>query len=361
MPRIRTLAVILILFVGGVFGVTAELSTEHSVDIAGSMSIPAQTVETEWGEATITEDGKEESSEDVGVSTDAPENESYAIRIIDSEERNLETQFVDDGGDIETSFFLNRYNPGTYVVALTQDSGDTAVEVETFIVKGYAVDQSVSDVTEGETITVDIQLTAVTDDPANPQVVNVTLFGNDITRSAEATKTDENSYQANLSTDELSTGSYNVYAGVETTGDIYGYDELIGLSDSASVTVEDSGTETPMPGDPTETDDVGNDSSEGGSETASPIAEQGSTITAQTSVSLVTTQSNATESTQTEIRNGTSEPTVVETASQTQPQQTQSDTESESVTTSPEAPVFPNVGIMILCGALIGILYRLRR
>jgi hypothetical protein len=367
MLYIRTLAVILILFAGGIVGVTAELSTEHSVDIADSMNIPAQTVETEWGEATITEVGKEESGESLDVSTNAPENESYAIRIVDSEERNLETEFVDSGGDTETSFLLNRYDPGTYVVALTQDGGDTAVEVEPFIVKGYAVDQSVNDVTKGNSITADIQLTAVSDDPADPQVVNMTLFGNGVTRSAEATKTDENSYQANFSTDELSTGSYDVYTGVETTGDIYGYNELIGLSDSVSVTVEDSETETPTstpaPEDPTETDNVGDDSIEG-SETASPAVEQESTINTQTSPSPVTTQLNATESTQTKTQRQTqtSEPTAVETAPQTepQPQSTPSNTESASVTTSSEMPIFPSAGIIILSGALIGILHRFR-
>jgi hypothetical protein len=364
MLRIRTLAVILILFVGGIVGVTAELSTEHSVDIADSMNIPAQTVETEWGEATITEVGKEESGESLGVSTNAPENESYAIRIVDSEERNLETEFVDSGGDTETSFLLNRYDPGTYVVALTQDGGDTAVEVEPFIVKGYTVDQSVSDVTKGNSITIDIQLTAVSDDPADPQVVNVTLFGNGVTRSAEATKTDENSYQANFTTDGLSPGSYDVYTGIETTGDIYGYNELIGLSDSVSVTVEDSETETPTPEDPTETDDVGGGSGVENSETAPQADGKESTGTAQASPSPVTTQSNATESTQTKTQRQTqaSEPTAIETAPQTepQPQSTPSDTESASVTTSPQAPVFPSAGIIILCGTFIGILHRFR-
>lgn len=366
MPRIRTLAIILILFVGGVVGVTAELSTKHSVDIAGSMSIPTQTVETEWGEATITEVGKKESGETLELSTDAPENESYAIRIVDSEERNLETDFIDDGGDVQRDFVLNRYDPGTYVVALTQDDGETAVEVEPFIVKGYTVDQSVRDVTEGGAITVDIQLTAVTDDPANPQAVNVTLFGNDVTRSAEATKTDENSYQANFSTNGLSTGSYDVYTGVETTGDIYGYNELIGLSDSTSVTIEDSETETetetptPAPESPTETDNAGAEDSE----TASQTSEKESTGTAQTSPPPVTTQSNASESTQVETQRQTqtSEPTAVETAPQTepQPQSTPSNTESASVTTSSEMPILPSAGIIILYGTLIGILHRLR-
>ena len=366
--RIRTLAVILMLFVGGIVGVTAELSTEHSVDITGSMNIPAQTVETEWGEATITEVGKKESGETLELSTDAPENESYAIRILDSEERNLETDFIDDGGDVQRDFILNRYDPGTYVVALTQDDGDTAVEVEPFIIKGYTVDQSVRDVTKGEAITVDIQLTDVTDDPANPQAVNVTLFGNGVTRSTEATRTDENSYQANFSTDGLSTESYDVYTGVETDGDVYGYNELIGLSDSTSVTIEDSETETETqtPESPTETDNAGGGSSAEDSETASQTTEKESTRTTQISPSSVTTQSNATESTQAETQRQTqtSEPTAVETAPQTepepQPQSTPSNTESTSVTTSSEVPIFPSAGIIILCGTLIGILHRLR-
>jgi hypothetical protein len=36
--------------------------------MTGSVDIPAQTVETQWGEATITEVGKEESQEFLEVS-----------------------------------------------------------------------------------------------------------------------------------------------------------------------------------------------------------------------------------------------------------------------------------------------------
>lgn len=364
MWHVRTF-IIIIFLVGGIAGVSAELSTEHSVDITGSMDIPAQTVETEWGEATITEVGKQEAGERLEVSTDVPENESYAIRVVNSEEQNLETEFVDAGGDVETSFLLDRFDPGTYVIALTQSSGDTAVEVEPFIIKEYAIDQSASDVTQGESITVDIQLTDVTDDPTDPQTVNVTLFDDDITRSAEATKTGENSYQANFTTNRLSTGSYDIYTGIETSGDIYGYTELVGLSDSISVTIEDS--ETPAsastPEDPAETDDVEGGSGVGDSETTSPTVEKTPTETAQTSLSPVSTQSGVTESTQIVTQEQTSESTAVETASQTQqptPNSVESKSESEpgSMTTSSEAPVFPSGGIIILLGMLIGILCR---
>lgn len=369
MWRIRTLTVIAIILVGGVTGVTGELSAEHSVDITGSMDVPSQTVETEWGQATITEVGKEEPGESLEVSTDVPKNESYAIRIVNSEEQNLETKFIDKGGDVERSFLLDRYEPGTYVVALTQNSGDTAVEIEPFIVKGYTIDQSVKDVTEGEPITVDIQLTAVIDDPVDPQAVNVTLFGNGITRSAEATKTGENSYQANFTTDGLSAESYELYTGVETNDDIYGYSELIGLSDSISVAVEEKKTSTPIPTstpeNPTGTDDVGGGSGEKDSETTPAEVEATSTGNTQQSLSTsaVSNQSSATEVTQTETRRQTSESTAVETAPQTdsQPQSTPSNTESPSVTTNSEMPIFSNPGIIVLLGVLLGLLHRLRR
>jgi hypothetical protein len=264
--RTYTVVLVMIVLVGGVVGVTAELSTEHSVDITGSIDVPAQTIEVpDFGEATITEIGREEAGETLEVSTDVPENESYAIRIleiVDGDRRNLESEFVE--GDVERSFFLDRYDSGTYVVALTQNGADTALEVEPFIVKGYTVDQSVSDVTKGEAITVDIQLTKVNNDASNPRVVNTTLFGNGTVRSIEAISTGENSYQANISTDDLPTDSYEIYTGIESNNDIYGYNELIGLSDSASVEVkEDSNptstpTPTPTPKPLTETSETAN-------------------------------------------------------------------------------------------------------
>jgi hypothetical protein len=360
MWRIRMLLVVIIILAGGIIGVSAELSAEYSADITDSMDIPAQTVDTEWGEATITEVGKEESEESLEVSTDAPENESYAIRIVDSQERNLESEFVDDGGDVETSFPLDRYEPGTYVIALTQNSGDTAVEVEPFVVKGYTLDQSVSDLTKGDTITVEIELTKINDHTSDPQAVNVTLLGDGAVRSIEATSTGEDSYQAQFNTDELSTGSYDIYTGVETNDDIYGYAELIGLSDSASVTIEDSETPTPKPEDPADTDNIGDGSSVKNNETPTatptPTVEERPTGTAQVSSSPISTQSNVTEITQTETQRQASESTAVETP----PQPTPSKTEPKSMTTSSEMPLFQSGGIIILFGILIGVLHRIR-
>ncbi len=249
MWRAHTLVVVMIILAGGIIGASAELSTEYSVDIADSIEdIPAQTVDTEWGNATITEVGNERLGEDISISTSAPSDESYAIRIINNDQTQIEARFGLNG-NIDMSFSLDddQYAPGTYVIALTKDGRDTAVEVEPFIIKRYDVSQSVDNVTKGRTITVDIELREVTSGVDNLQTVNVTLYGNDVVRSAKATKTGEKSYQAKFTTDELSTGSYEIYSGVETNDDIYGYTELIGVSDSISVTVEEVKTSTSTP------------------------------------------------------------------------------------------------------------------
>jgi hypothetical protein len=360
----------MIVLVGGVVGVTAELSTEHSVDITGSIDVPAQTVETEWGEATITEVGKEEAGETLEVSTDVPENESYVIRTVDSNEDNVEGKFVE--GDVERDFSLTGYLPGTYVVALLD--GQTALEVEPFIVKGYSVDQSVNDVTKGEIISVSIQLTKVNSRADEPQVINTTLFGNGVVRSIEATSTSEDSYQANFSTDDLPTGSYDVYTGAENDDDIYGYDELIGLSDSASVEVKEDSTPTPTstvtptptstatesPESTTKPDEtstsVGGGFDTEGSETVTSAAEEVSTQTAQSTSTPISNQSNDDEATGTgtQTRGQVSESTTVETA----PQPTER--ESESTTTSSEMPILSSGGIVVCLGILIGTIYRLR-
>jgi len=371
--RSYTVILVMIVLIGGVVGVTAELSTEHSVDITGSIDVPAQTIEVpDFGEATITEVGKEEAGERLEVSTDVPENESYAIRIleiVDGDRRNLESEFVE--GDVERRFFLDRYDPGSYIVALTQDGADTALEVEPFIVKGYTVDQSVSDVTKGEQITIDIQLTEVNNDASNPQVVNTTLFGNGIARTIEARSTNENSYQANMSTDDLPTGSYDIYTGVENDDDIYGYNELIGLSDSASVTVKDDSTPTSTPAqtstpiespestsEPDETStSVGGGFDTESSETAASTIGETSTGTTQSTAAPMSNRSNESGATGTETQSEeqVSESTIVETA----PQPTETKSESMA-TTSSEMPIVPGGGILVSLGVLIGILYRLR-
>jgi hypothetical protein len=248
MLRAHAVIVVMIMLAGGVAGVTADLSEEHSIDIVGSMSIPTQTVKTGFGEAAITEIGKKEAGETLEISTDVPENESYAIRIVeivDGDRRILESEFVE--GDVERSFFLDRYDPGTYVVALTKNGADDIVEVEPFVVKKYAVNQSAGDVTKGQKITVDIQLTEVSRRGDGPQAVNVTLHGSGVVRFAKGIKTGENIYRANFSSNKLPVGSYDIYSGVETDDDIFNYTELVGVSDPISVTIKTTETPTPTP------------------------------------------------------------------------------------------------------------------
>lgn len=376
MFRARTFGVVVIMLVliSGTVGVSAELSSEHSLDITGSVDIPTRTVETKWGEATITELGKEESGDTLEVSTSVPNGESYVIRIVNNEERNLESEFVT--GDVERDFVLDRFEPGTYVVALTNSSGDNAFEVEPFIIKGYEIDQSTTDVTKGEKISISIQLTQVNDRASDPQVVNTTLSGSGTTRSVEATSTGENSYQANFSTNGLSTGSYEIYIGIETNNDIFGVDELIGFSET-SVTVQEStptptatstptqtSTETPESTDePDETSaPAGGGGGVGGSETATTTSTGNTQSPSSVSTSKSTStseseQSDEVEATGTEAQRQTPESTAVETA----PEPSETEAGTESATTSSEMPLFSSSILIVLTSILVGVMYRLWR
>lgn len=373
MKRFYILILAVSVVTSGVIGVSAELSSEHSIDITGSMDIPEQTVDTEWGEATITEIGKEEAGESLRVSADAPKNNSYVIRIVDSDETRLAGKSV-PGGDADRSFSLNRYVPGTYVVAITQDR-DTAHAVEPFVVKGYTVEQSTSDVTAGTNINIDIQLTEVNSRTSSPQAVNVTLYGDDVMQSTEATKINKTNYEASFRTDQIPTGTYEIYSAVETTGDIYEYDELVGVSDSISVTVSERETSTPEPSatvTPNETDepDGGGGGGSGDStvtptDTVSSVTETTSMRTTSPLSSPSTSLSVSDQQTtpESEVQNQSSNSTATGAVPQTNNMETTSRavTTTAATTTESEIPFLPNITGIVLIGIVLIGCHHLRR
>jgi hypothetical protein len=344
--------------------VSAELSDEYSIDIDGSMDIPDQTVETEFGEATISEIGKEEAGNVLGVSTNALANETYAIRVIeivDGDRRNLATDFIQDGGDTETEFSLFGYDPGTYLVVITKNDGSELKAIEPFVVKGYTVDQQVSDVAQGSKLHVTVELTEVASDVDSPQAVNVTFTGNDEVRSTEAEKTGDLQYNATFETDSLSTGQYEVYSGVESGETIFGYNELVGLSPAQGFEIT-SQEETPT-STSTATETETSTSTPTTTETEESV-EGVTTDQATESVTATTPPAQSTESTQSSPseadpnsaeREG--EDTVGATSTVDSPTEdsTPSDqTDQESMTrtevaeTTATTPVIPNLVIWIL-------------
>ena len=361
---IPRMLIVLVVVAGAIAGVSAELSDEYSIDIDGSMDIPDQTVETEFGEATISEVGKEEAGNVLGVSTDALANETYAIRVIeivDGDRRNLATDFIQDGGDTETEFSLFGYDPGTYLVVITKNDGSELKAIEPFVVKGYTVDQQVSDVAQGSKLHVTVELTEVASDVDSPQAVNVTFTGNDEVRSTEAEKTGDLQYNATFETDSLSTGEYEVYSGVESGETIFGYNELVGLSSAQSFEIT-SQEETPT-STSTATETETSTSTPTTTETEESV-EGVTTDQATESVTATTPPAQSTESTQSSPseadpnsaeREG--EDTVGATSTVDSPTEdsTPSDqTDQESMTrtevaeTTATTPVIPNLVIWIL-------------
>jgi len=361
---IPRMLIVLVVVAGAIAGVSAELSDEYSIDIDGSMDIPDQTVETEFGEATISEVGKEEAGNVLGVSTDALANETYAIRVIeivDGDRRNLATDFIQDGGDTETEFSLFGYDPGTYLVVITKNDGSELKAIEPFVVKGYTVDQQVSDVAQGSKLHVTVELTEVASDVDSPQAVNVTFTGNDEVRSTEAEKTGDLQYNATFETDSLSTGEYEVYSGVESGETIFGYNELVGLSPAQGFEIT-SQEETPT-STSTATETETSTSTPTATETEESV-EGVTTDQATESVTATTPPAQSTESTQSSPseadpnsaeREG--EDTVGATSTVDSPTEdsTPSDqTDQESMTrtevaeTTATTPVIPNLVIWIL-------------
>lgn len=362
--------IIILVVVGGVVaGVSAELSNDHSISIEGSMDIPDRTVETEWGEATISEIGKEQRGDSLDVSTNAPTNDSYVLSIVNSQETILRSE--GGTGDVDKTFGLTGTagEPGTYVVAMTKDGGDEAEAVEPFIVEGYDVEQQATDISKGEELTVSVTLTKIESRVESPQVVNVTLTGNNELRAVEAAKIDELQYEATFETGSLSTGNYEVFTGVEGSDSIYGVDELIGLSSAEDVEIQEQAEETQTES-PTPTEEGGGGAGGGvgvsGSATPESV-ETGQSASPEETTGTDTDVDGVTSTGRESTEDGATSTSAV--SDENPPEATTAYT-SEGMettitgtpaTTSTGTPVIPNLTLLILLISIILIGYRAQK
>ncbi|WP_396611651.1 hypothetical protein ACH9L7_15860 [Haloferax sp. S1W] len=344
---------------------SAAGDTAYDVDIDGSVDVPDRTISTKWGDKTIDEIGSASLDGTVSASTDGPTNESYSIRLIDSEQRLRASKNVDGGGSASYDFDLDRYDAGTYAIAATNDS-DEVYAVEPFVINGYTVDQTAaSKVEEQRALDVEINLTEESDDVDNPPAeVEVALTNGSAIVRTVATKESGLNYTASVDVESLSTGDYELYTGVKSDNEVYGEQELIAISDSVTVSVVEEGS---LPDDDNSSDD-GSSSGDGSSdptETTTTSAPNGTNTTSTPDNSTTTTpgDSNATatpEQTTTTEPNTTVTTTQTTTATTTASNQT-SATSPNSPTTATEVPVWSSGG-MLLLGAVFALgLAALRR
>jgi PGF-CTERM protein len=244
MPRVRILLCALLILVVALPGASGANSADYEITLNESVNIPERTLETDSGNYTVASIGQYAAGGTVDVGTSGPPNSSYAVRLIDSQERSRVTAYV--AGNGSRQFSLAGYEPGTYAVVVTNESdADTVYDVKILVISGYTVTHSTpSEIEHNTTLSVEFRLQRVNEDVAeSPEEVEVAIGNGSTSVMTEATRTSGLNYTAEIDTRSLAPGEYQVYTGVQRNNTVYGYKEFVGV-DTHPVTVVDASAST---------------------------------------------------------------------------------------------------------------------
>ncbi|WP_363464059.1 hypothetical protein [Halogeometricum borinquense] len=325
-------------------GETADyrISTEESVDI------PDRTIETKWGEQTVTDIGKYQTGDYVSVTTNAPSDKEYTVRIINSEQELMHSN--PGVGDDESRFELDRYDPGTYAVAIMNGS-EEVYAVQPLVVAGYTVDQRAPESAESdEQMEVSVELTKVSNDVSSPPATVEVVVGDDADSvRTTATKQSDLTYTATVDLSSLSTGDYRVYTTVRRDNEVFGEKELIGLSDSQQLSVVAEQPSTPSTTEPQSPAETESPTTTPATSESAPNGQQPAGGDSADEDTDATTSSPA-DSTTEQVTDTTSTDPPQNTTATTTPTQTASPTATSTAvqTTTTETPVLPDISLLIL-------------
>ncbi len=322
-------------------GVVAASDGGYDIDIAGSVDTPDRQVTLEGQEYTVSAIGVASPGESIEVAVDAPSDASYDLYLYNDDER-VEDR-VNNAGS--TATFDGEYAAGSYMVAVYVDG--SFVSVHPLVVSSYDVTLNApANVEPGDTaeFAVDVENVDGTAESLESVQVVVSKDGDDT--ALQATETADGTYTAETTLSE--TGEYLVYANARGEETSQGQQELLGASQSATVTVRDptpTATSTPT------------DSNGGGQPSTDDTPTPTGTQTATSTTTATTTP--------TETATATSTATPAETASQsatpTESTATPSNVltpNSDPTSTETEGPLSVLIPVVALLG--FGLLTRRR-
>lgn len=288
--RVAVVVTLVTVVLAGASAAFAATNDQYALSIDGSVDIPTTTYSAEGETVEVSQIGRGVPSDDLSFSVDAPAGEYYTVRIVNSEETVVETTAGRGSDTFEIP--LQYYDVGTYVIAVTNESGnETQVyAAEPFVVSGYTVTQNAPTSVERDgTFSVDVTIEE-RDSPPAPTGITVTVGDGDDRVVRDATKVNDSTYVAEFDASEFDTGEYTVVSGVR--GEM-GFDgsarEYYGISNSDSLTVTTAQTETATPTPNDSTGDGTNGAGGGSSQTATPTATPTPTATATPTVTSTAT------------------------------------------------------------------------
>ncbi|MDS0280768.1 PGF-CTERM sorting domain-containing protein [Haloarcula onubensis] len=212
--------------------------------LSGSDAIetPTQTVNYEGQEYTIDAVSRITAGGSVTVTTTVPAGAAYNVNLRGPDNQLISSERKTNSTDHTFSYF-GPEEAGTYVATI-EDNGNV-VAVYPIVVAGYDVSvPSSNEVTAGETATIRATVTERSVERHSAlDRVEVVVGNDDVAVQQSMTRVDDGTYETTVSTDGLAAGSYNVYVLVRGNETVRQRAEILGVSDTATLTVTD-GTPT---------------------------------------------------------------------------------------------------------------------
>lgn len=243
----KTNRVVLWLLIAGVVLISSGVAAaEYSLSTDVEQDVPDRNVDFEGDTYTISKISRVNEGGTVQVDASGPSDKRYEVQLRNPDnsiEESKPVPFDDSDGDADLTYNLpdpDNSSPGSWAFVTVQD-GDIK-KIHPTIIKAYDVSHTGSSTADqGDSFNVTVEVTQLSDEK-DINYVQVVLANDIEDVTATATKTNGN-YEATISTDSLGTGDYSLYATVRGNKEVRNRDELLGFSDSTTVTIESTSDE----------------------------------------------------------------------------------------------------------------------
>lgn len=356
----NALTVIVIVSVAASAAVVAQ--SDYSISSADSSPVPERSIDFQGDSHTVDSHVSVAPGDELTVDVSAPD-EVYRVYLYNGDERIADSQ-RGTGSDSFT-FDLSEYDPGSYAITTHSRETDRHEAIMPVLVEGYDVSADAPGSVGGEEsfdVSISVSEAAASDAPNTVSAV----FANDGDSHTVEASGGDGEYTATVDANDLDAGEYTVYGTVQGTNQAFDQDELLGIGEGGSVTVEEA------------EESEGTNGGTGGTGGGGAPGDGTTTPTATDSANETVTESGNGTATETgESTDGTASPTATQTAGATDGDDetatseetatdddaaiTPGDAGNATATTEAEGPGFSATHLAIALGALLSVALLRRR
>lgn len=282
-PPVRVTILVCLVFASLLAGTGVVLAGGFSISASGTITTPTETVSVEGHQFTVNSVKQVDPGEPIDVQVSAPDGADYIVELYNSNEQVEDVIRGTGGGGTYTFPDTDAYGVGSYVATVYADG--VHEDIQPVIVAGYDVSLSYPSEFEldGTDLEVEVTLTptAASGAPANDG--EVALWRDGQTIRAPATHVEGDTYLATVDADELSEGSYWLYAGAQGGMTSEGEYEVLAASNRQTLEVveaeepnNDSGGFVPPDDDSDGVDDDNGEDEVDGDDTGDETADDDS-------------------------------------------------------------------------------------